>query len=63
MSVPSTRVDSLALNMGPIGCLAMSLRNYQYSLRNDPEDRSSHMHIYLLYASEPQLKGWEDADF
>jgi hypothetical protein len=27
--------------MGPIGCPETSVRNYHYSLRNDPEQRSS----------------------
>ena len=27
--------------MGPIGLPATSVRNYHYSLRNDPEERSS----------------------
>jgi hypothetical protein len=53
LSVPSSSVDSLPLKMGPIGCLAMSVRNYHYSLRNNPQERTSHVHIYLLYASEP----------
>jgi len=34
-------LDSWLLNMGPIGCLETSVRNYHYSLRNDPEVRSS----------------------
>jgi hypothetical protein len=29
--------------MGPIGCSEMSVRNYHYSLRNSPEERSSHI--------------------
>jgi len=29
------------LKMGPIGCPETPVRNYQYSLRNDPEERSS----------------------
>jgi hypothetical protein len=28
--------------MGPTGCPETSLRIYHYSLRNDPEERSSH---------------------
>ena len=28
---------------GPIGCLETSVRNYHYSLRNNPEERSSHL--------------------
>jgi len=27
--------------MGPIGCPDTSVRNYHYSLRNDPEKRSA----------------------
>ena len=29
--------------MGPIGCPETSVRNYQYLLRNSPEERSSHL--------------------
>jgi len=29
--------------MGPIGCPEMSLRNYNYSLRNNPEERRSQL--------------------
>ena len=29
--------------MGPIGCPETSVRNYHYSLRNNPEERSSHL--------------------
>ena len=36
---PSSRC--LNLNMGPIGCPETSVRNYRYSLRNNPEQRSS----------------------
>jgi len=34
-------VDSLPPKMGPIGCTETSVRNYHYSLRNIPEERSS----------------------
>ena len=30
-------------NLGPIGCPETSVRNYHYSLRNDPEECSSHL--------------------
>jgi hypothetical protein len=30
-----------SLKMGPIGCPETAVRNYHYSLRNDPEERSS----------------------
>ena len=33
--------DFRALKMGPIGCPETSVRNYHYSLCNDPEGRSS----------------------
>jgi hypothetical protein len=36
-------VPSWPLKMGPIGCTEMSLRNYHYSLRKSPEERSSHL--------------------
>ena len=29
--------------MGPKGCPKTSVKNYHYSLRNDPEERSSHL--------------------
>ena len=29
--------------MGPIRCPETSVRNYHYSLRNNPEERSSHL--------------------
>jgi len=29
--------------MGPTGCSEMSVRNYHYSLRSNPEERSSHL--------------------
>jgi len=29
--------------MGPIGCPETSVRNYHYLLRNNPEERSSHL--------------------
>ena len=32
--------DSLSLKMGPIDCPDSSVRNYRFSLRNDPEERS-----------------------
>ena len=34
--------DFLTLEMGPIGCPETSVRNYHYSLRKNPKDRSSH---------------------
>jgi hypothetical protein len=30
------------MKTGPIGCPETSVRNYDYLLRNNPEDRSSH---------------------
>jgi len=29
--------------MGPIGCPETSVRNYHYSLRNNPKERSNHL--------------------
>jgi len=29
--------------MGPKGCPGTSVRNYHYTLRNDPEEHSSHL--------------------
>jgi len=34
--------------MGPIGCPETSVRNYQYSLRNIPEERSSQENIIFV---------------
>ena len=34
---------SWSLNMGPIGCSETSVRNYHYSLRHSPGERSSHI--------------------
>jgi hypothetical protein len=36
-------LDFGPLKMGVIGCPEMSARNYHYSLRNSPEERSSHL--------------------
>jgi len=49
LSVPSSgisspmdsRMDFWPLKMGPTGCSETSLRNYDYSLCNSPEERSS----------------------
>jgi len=35
--------NSWTLRMGPIGCPETSVRNYLYSLRNNPEERSSQL--------------------
>jgi hypothetical protein len=40
-------LDSWALKMGPKGCPETSVINYHYSLRNNPEERSSHNITYL----------------
>jgi hypothetical protein len=37
--VPSLWVKILTLKMRPIGCPETSVRDYHYSLRNDPEER------------------------
>jgi len=29
--------------MGPMGCPETSVRNYEYSVRDNPEERSSHL--------------------
>ena len=34
---------SCPMKMGPMGCPDMSVRNYHYSLRNNPEEHSSHL--------------------
>jgi hypothetical protein len=42
----SLTVSSRPAKMEPIGCSGTSLRNYLYSLRNSPEQRSSHIQIW-----------------
>jgi hypothetical protein len=42
-----SNLDPWPLKMGPIGCLETSVRSYQYSLRNDPEERSSQSCVLL----------------
>jgi hypothetical protein len=37
--------------MGPVGCPEISVKNYHYSLRNNPELRSYYYHAYGLAAS------------
>jgi hypothetical protein len=37
--------------VGPIGCPETSVGNYHYSLRNNPEERSSHKHKYTVITS------------
>jgi len=36
-------VPPAGVKMRPIGCPEMSVRNYHYSLRNNSEERSSHL--------------------
>jgi hypothetical protein len=36
-------LDSCAFKMGPIGCPETTLRNYHFSLRNNSEERNSHL--------------------
>jgi hypothetical protein len=36
-------MDSWPFKKGPMGCPETSVRNYHYSLRNNPEERSSHL--------------------
>jgi len=40
---PRNQLDSWPLKMEPIGCLETSVINYHYSLRNNPEERSSYI--------------------
>ena len=37
------------LKMGPIGCPETSVRNYKYSQLNNPEVRSYHVVIFVVY--------------
>jgi hypothetical protein len=41
VSSGSSFLDSRILRMGAIGCPKMSIRNYHYSLHNNPEEHSS----------------------
>ena len=41
--LPAIFIDSWPFKMGPIGCTEISVRNYRYSLRNNPEGLSSHL--------------------
>jgi hypothetical protein len=36
------------MRKGPIGCPETSVRNYHYSLRNNPEERSSQGNVCLM---------------
>ena len=38
---------TLKLRMGPIGCSETSVRNYHYSLRNNPVERSSQHSMFI----------------
>jgi hypothetical protein len=38
-------VDSWSFKMEPIGCTETSVRNYHYSLRDSPEERSSYLRV------------------
>jgi hypothetical protein len=42
LSVPSS-----TLKMGPIGCPEKSVRNYHYSVSNNPEEHNSNMYMHL----------------
>jgi hypothetical protein len=43
-------------NSLPIGCPETSIRNYHYSLRNNPEKRSSHVVTLLAIAVREEKK-------
>ena len=43
-------LDSSPLKTEPTGCLETSVRNYQHSLRNNPEERSFQPSIIHRYA-------------
>ena len=45
---------------GPIGCPETSVRNYHYSLRNNPEERNSHSEFELkdFYSKNTKLTLW-----
>jgi len=42
LNIAPTGCVAWPLKMGPIGCPETSVRNYHYSLCNNPEERSSH---------------------
>jgi len=51
LSVPSSRVkkfEKKAYKMGKISCPEMSVRNYNYTLGNVPEERRSHVKVHYL---------------
>jgi hypothetical protein len=43
--------------MGPVGCHEMPVTNYQYTLRNIPEERSSDLHCDESLKSSPVFWG------
>jgi hypothetical protein len=46
--------------MRPIGCLEISVRKYRYSLRNNPEQHSSHSGIDFVFHSLILIKANPD---
>jgi len=46
--VPSPGVKNPPLKLGPVGCPEKSVRNCQYSLRNNTEKRSSQVKVTYL---------------
>ena len=48
---PALFLDSWPLNMGPIGCPKMSVRNYPYSLLDSPEERSYYFSCVMFVVS------------
>jgi hypothetical protein len=53
-SVPSSGFKG-TMRMEPIGCPETSVRNYHYSLRNNPEERSSQMSNISSYTVQVPL--------
>ena len=45
-----TALGFLTLRVGPIGCHETSVRNYHYSLRNKPEERSYRVMVCVEYS-------------
>jgi hypothetical protein len=45
--------------MGPIGCPETSVRNYHYSLHNNPKERSSHVLTLWSRALLEKLTGFQ----
>jgi hypothetical protein len=55
LELPPFFLDSWPLKMGPICWSEMSVRNYRYSLCNNPEEHGSYLHMPCL---QYKIKKW-----